>query len=1258
MLVLPGLTLLLSLSLNVSQAQVPPITSSGLNTQVSGPIPINGKTQFNITGGTRPGGGINLFHSFGNFNVPNNNIANFLNETALPTSNILGRVTGGNISNIFGTIQTTGFGSANLFLMNPAGFLFGPNATVNVGGMVAFTSADYLRLADGVRFNAIPDAAADALLSTAPVAAYGFLGSNPGAITVQGSQFTVTEGTGISLVGGNITIESGTPDGGTAQPARLSASNGAIQLASAASPGEFDAATLQSLPNADGASFSSFGSVTLAPSSTINISGTNEVSIRGGQFVLSVNDAVLSTAEGAGPPETISLSPTSSIISSNAGADPGVDVLLTASDVRLDGSPIRSTTTGEGAGGAISLDAQTISLTNGAQIVTGTEGAGDGGNITISATDSVSISGYDTTGTLSGVTTFLSDPVTFLPLVSSGIFTTASSTGNGGNVSITTRAVTLENGGTGATITSGDGRGGNFTLAADTVDIRNAGTLQSFNGIDLTTFEPMGTGQGGDITIAATDSVRLSEFNPDLFASGFIFSQAGNTAKGGDVAITAPNVTLDSGGSVAAFGSGEAPAGSVSIQAPNTFSISGIDEFGNPSQLITFTEQGAGGSINIQAGSVSITDAGLVLTGSFGSGNSGDISVQADQGISITGGAVVGTSGGGTSSGNISLTADAVLISGVSGFSRSRVESINGGEAATGNISIHAREVTVTDNARINSEGANGREHIELSATESVMVSDGAKIRMVNESGSGGLVEISAPTVMMQQGVIQTETVGAGDAGAIDIHADNLKLDGSFINGKTSSGIGRGGDVTIAITETLSITGMFNGSETDSARPAGIYTETSLDFGDGAAGRVMVTARTAELSSGATITSNTFGAGNAGDVTLKADSVIIEGGAKVTSGSVQRAPFFEGEEVPVPTGNAGSVTVLGLASPAQSVFTDGAGSGIFTETQGTGAGGNISVSANSVTLQNGAHVSSSSTGTGTDAGRAGDITINAGNQFAMTNSAVTTEADQSSGGAIKITTNPNGTVQLTDSLISASVSDGTSGGGSVNIDPQFVLLQNSQIRADAKSGPGGNIFITTNLLLQDATSIISASSQFGQQGTITIQSPIAPASGKIVPLSQKPLVPTSLLSQRCAALAGGNFSSFTMAGRDSLPAEPGSWLSSPLPLTTLSGGTGLAATGEAQGVVREETREAGGEGLEAMTLGGGERREAGGDGEGLSSSFGLFGLFRAFDPMNEMNQTNQIDQTDEPPVLSLRQIAPPGFLTQAFAADWSTGCTS
>ena len=185
----------------------------------------------------------------------------------------------------------------------------------------------------------------------------------------------------------------------------------------------------------------------------------------------------------------------------------------------------------------------------------------------------------------------------------------------------------------------------------------------------------------------------------------------------------------------------------------------------------------------------------------------------------------------------------------------------------------------------------------------------------------------------------------------------------------------------------------------------------------------------------------------------------------------------------------------------------------------------------------------------------------------------------------------SGTLQLTDSTISASVLDGTGGGGSVNIDPQFVILQNSQILAQAVQGPGGNIFITTNLLLPDANSVISASSQFGVNGTVTIQSPNAPASGKIQPLGKTPLIATSLLNQRCAALAGGEFSSFTVAGRDSLPTEPSSWLASPL--ATLSAG---------------------------MTPG--------------SSPAG------------------------ETPLLSLRQIAPAGFLTQAFAVDWSAGCQS
>src|SRR5262249_38787530 len=281
---------------------------------------------------------------------------------------------------------------------------------------------------------------------------------------------------------------------------------------------------------------------------------------------------------------------------------------------------------------------------------------------------------------------------------------------------------------------------------------------------------------------------------------------------------------------------------------------------------------------------------------------------------------------------------------------------------------------------------------------------------------------------------------------------------------------------------------------------------------------------------------------------------------------------------------------------AGNTFSSNAGTVSSTAAQATG--GDINIAAGgSVALTNGAGISASSTG----GGKGGSININAGNQVAVANSKGTEEGTQMGGGVIKITTTPSGGVQLTNSKISASVLDGNGGGGSVNIDPQFVVLQNSQILAQAVQGPGGNISITTNLLLPDSTSIISASSQFGQQGTIAIQSPIAPAGGKVFPLPQKPLIATTLLGQRCAALAGGNISSFTVAGRDSLPAEPGGWISSPLAL----------GTAESDGGTVKE------------------------------ASLG----------------TSESEAAEAPPLLSLRHIAPPGFLTQSFAVD-SSGCQS
>jgi large exoprotein involved in heme utilization and adhesion len=444
----------------------------------------------------------------------------------------------------------------------------------------------------------------------------------------------------------------------------------------------------------------------------------------------------------------------------------------------------------------------------------------------------------------------------------------------------------------------------------------------------------------------------------------------------------------------------------------------------------------------------------------------------------------------------------------------------------------------------------------------------------------------------MNSASISIATFGSGGAGSVNVQAATITLTGGATINTANFGSGPGGIVSVTASEQLSISG-------DSRRSFSFGAFTVVNnksviaantFGTGRAGALIVSSPRLTLFEGGDISTSTGGDGPAGSITVNAGTVNVRSGASISSNSGLNV----GEAFLFGNGAGGTVTVN--ATGPMTIADQG--SGLFTTTVGNGVGGDINLRGSPIQLSNGASISATSSGRG----NAGNITINAGNQLAMTNSSVTTEANQSSGGAIKITTTPSGAVQLTDSTISASVLDGTGGGGSVNIDPQFVLLQNSQILANAVFGLGGNINLTTNLLLPDSASIISASSQFGQQGTISIQSPISPASGKIIPLSQKPLIETSLMGQRCAASAEGIYSSFTVAGRDSLPAEPSGWISSPLALTTTELVGGAASEKDSHPSLSEPAREM--------------------------------------------------------PILSLRRIAPRGFLIHSFAVDSSGRCTS
>src|SRR5712672_2803411 len=171
--------------------------------------------------------GSNLFHSFGQFGLSTGESAAFSGPATI--SNVISRVTGGIRSDINGKIQSNITG-ANLYLINPSGIVFGPNATVNASGSCHASTADYLKMSDGARFQATnPDGST---LSAAPPAAFGFLNVTSGRIMVDGSTLGVGSGQTLGLIGGPVYVNGG----------RLMAPAGTIRVTSVAGMGEVPAA--------------------------------------------------------------------------------------------------------------------------------------------------------------------------------------------------------------------------------------------------------------------------------------------------------------------------------------------------------------------------------------------------------------------------------------------------------------------------------------------------------------------------------------------------------------------------------------------------------------------------------------------------------------------------------------------------------------------------------------------------------------------------------------------------------------------------------------------------------------------------------------------------------------------------------------------------------------------------------------------------------------------------------------------------------
>ena len=1052
-----------------------------------------------------------LFHSFSDFNVNDGQRVYFANPTAIET--IFSRVTGSNPSQIFGTLGVGG--SADLFLINPQGILFGPNARLDISGSFTASTVESLIFGNGLEFSSINPGAAPLLqVNVQP-------GLQGGIQEIQ-SLGELKTGQNLTLQGGNIEISGKLQAGGNLllqgqtvnifdqadRPLQLGAS-GTLKLEGA------DQLSISALRHPD--SFLYGGKLTLRSDQPV------------------IGDAHFYSGKGGFRVETL------------AGAlnrleSPEDPVIRTSGDVTIAGyigSSLHII-----AGGSVTIESAKFGDAEYAIALTGTDAAGAlQDTITLSDGTLVQIDGTarPTLDIRAGVTdpTELAPPGSIsisgdlsIPDFNQNYYSSLSdyATPSSGNININgavylgdayfgTRSDNVQ-----IVITNQWKEGcspnclpGNISISTIAPAAGNLGELAEL-WIDSSGDLNLGTGgsplnlssengNGGNLTALAQGNIHVN---------GVIQSNStNNIGAGGNIAlISGGNLTINPGYFLQSQG---LQGGSIRLRSTGGDVIVNSDGLKNSTLLntsnaVTTPNLDQAGNIELTAdsGSIFLLNGARIESQSISNGtaNLGSILLTAEDQISISGeDSTLATLGINGNSGDIRLSAPDITIGGISALL-----SASSSNGQGGNIVLDA--------------GSTGRILITSETDKRTELGE-----VPGPGSRSGDITIVTGDLDIQNSTIRTFTNGLGEAGDMAITVfNNLSLEDSTLSSEVGvSAKADGGNIEIENARNLNLINSYISSAV-----ASNSTPDGLTFkGEGNAGNITLSnIGSLSLQNGSQLTSSTEGIGNAGTIAINnADRLTVERGSKISTAVGKTGAGNAGAIVL----NSNSLTVTGESSITSS--TAGQGSAGSVTVTGNGPilidnstlstaiepGGvanpdlppsRITLTADSVTLQNGAKLTSQTQGTSEGQGGIGDagtIAINATNTITLqgASSILSSVGLNATGNAGGIQLTAGGNVSLLEGSILTASTSGKGNSGAIEITAQDFLAQGedqfgfgstlaggSTIETNtAGSGDGGeiNLIASQGLFLRDEGSGIFSNTEAGSTGnagSIFIDPPI------------------------------------------------------------------------------------------------------------------------------------------------------------------------